>query len=407
MEPILVKRVSTATGEVIREAMPKVRRRAVPKAAARMVAEMLIAVTEGEGTGVQAAIDGYQVCREDRDGAEGGPRDGALLLDKFNRVVVGFVPARDPAVAIVVVLDEPMVEHAGGVVAAPVFQAVASMALKYRGLTPQGSSTPTPPKLAPKADPAHAVYAEFRKAQGFEAAVQETEGSARRRRGRFGSRTSPAFRFGSPIQKSIEMGMKPKVEGTGLLARQLPPAPVSSWIKEPRSSSCSSLHMSAAMSFTVQGLSVGDLARELGSVARASRGRGGLRPGRQQDSRRSNRRICSWRVRAARSTARASSGKAVDRGAVAMLTEHGARSRASPRGCRSPGDDGPRRARVCGEAGSWTSHAAPRVAGITGTNGKTTTAWLAERAHRCCRRGRGSPRHARLFVRGERRGRIP
>src|SRR6185369_10342317 len=62
MEPILVKRVQTATGEVIREAVPKVRRRAVTKTAAATVAEMLVSVTEGEGTGVAAAIDGYQVA---------------------------------------------------------------------------------------------------------------------------------------------------------------------------------------------------------------------------------------------------------------------------------------------------------------------------------------------------------
>ena len=60
MEPILVKKVATATGDVIREAVPRVRRRVIPKAAARMVAEMLIAVTEGEGTGVEAAIDGCE-----------------------------------------------------------------------------------------------------------------------------------------------------------------------------------------------------------------------------------------------------------------------------------------------------------------------------------------------------------
>jgi cell division protein FtsI (penicillin-binding protein 3) len=223
MEPILVKRVSTATGEVIREAMPKVRRRAVPRAAARTVAEMLIAVTEGEGTGVQAAIDGYQVAGKTATAQKADPATGLYSLDKFIASFVGFVPARDPAVAIVVVLDEPMVEHAGGVVAAPVFQAVASMALKYRGLTPQGTLHADPGELARRPDPAHAVYAEWRKAQGLRPAVQETAASGKAPEGKVRIPDFTGFPVRLAIQRSIEMGVKPKVEGTGLLARQLPP----------------------------------------------------------------------------------------------------------------------------------------------------------------------------------------
>jgi cell division protein FtsI (penicillin-binding protein 3) len=222
MEPILVKRVATATGETITEAMPKVRRRAVPKAAARMVAEMLIAVTEGEGTGVAAAIDGYQVAGKTATAQKADPQTGLYSLDKFIASFVGFVPARDPAVAIVVVLDEPMVEHAGGAVAAPVFQAVASMVLKYRGLTPQGTPHADPAELARKPDPAHAVYAEWRKAQGLKPAVQEMESAGRVAEGKVRLPDLTGYPLRLAIQKSLEMGVKPKIQGTGLLSRQMP-----------------------------------------------------------------------------------------------------------------------------------------------------------------------------------------
>jgi cell division protein FtsI (penicillin-binding protein 3) len=222
MEPILVKRVATATGETITEAMPKVRRRAVPKAAARMVAEMLIAVTEGEGTGVAAAIDGYQVAGKTATAQKADPQTGLYSLDKFIASFVGFVPARDPAVAIVVVLDEPMVEHAGGAVAAPVFQAVASMALKYRGLTPQGTPHADPAELARRPDPAHAVYAEWRKAQGLRPPVQEMESAGRVAEGKVRLPDLTGYPLRLAIQKSLEMGVKPKIQGTGLLSRQMP-----------------------------------------------------------------------------------------------------------------------------------------------------------------------------------------
>jgi cell division protein FtsI/penicillin-binding protein 2 len=71
-EPILVKKVTTATGELVREAAPTVRRRAIPENVARAVRELLVAVTEGPGTGVEAR----DRLRPDRsDGKEAENRD--------------------------------------------------------------------------------------------------------------------------------------------------------------------------------------------------------------------------------------------------------------------------------------------------------------------------------------------
>ena len=59
---MLVRRVNTGNGELVREAAPHVLRQVVSPAVARTVAEMMIAVTEGQGTGVQAAIEGFAVA---------------------------------------------------------------------------------------------------------------------------------------------------------------------------------------------------------------------------------------------------------------------------------------------------------------------------------------------------------
>jgi len=222
MEPVLVKRVSTATGDVLREAVPRVRRRAVPKSAAKLVAEMLIAVTEGDGTGVQAAIDGYQVAGKTATAQKADPRTGLYSIDKFIASFVGFVPAKDPVVAIAVVIDEPMVEHAGGAVAAPVFREVASMALKYKGLVPVGTEHADPAELARMPDPANAVYAAYREAAGKKPAVQDVAPASRVPAGKIRLPDFTGFPLRLAIQKSLELGVTPKVEGTGLLARQLP-----------------------------------------------------------------------------------------------------------------------------------------------------------------------------------------
>lgn len=222
MEPILVKKVATATGEIIREAIPKVRRRAVPKAAARTVAEMLIAVTEGEGTGVEAAIDGYQVAGKTATAQKADPATGQYSIDKFIASFVGFVPARDPAVAIAVVLDEPMVEHAGGAVAAPVFRNVASMVLRYRGLTPAGTSHVEPAELARRPDPANAAMVAFQKVRGQVPAVQETVPTTQVAAGKVRVPDMTGWPLRLVIQKAVELGVKPRIEGSGLLAHQVP-----------------------------------------------------------------------------------------------------------------------------------------------------------------------------------------
>jgi cell division protein FtsI (penicillin-binding protein 3) len=62
-----------------------------------------------------------------------------LLIGSF----VGYVPAEDPRLAIVVVIDEPKIDAWGGVVAAPVFRKIAEQVLPYLGVSPQA-----PVKLA-------------------------------------------------------------------------------------------------------------------------------------------------------------------------------------------------------------------------------------------------------------------
>jgi cell division protein FtsI (penicillin-binding protein 3) len=139
MEPILVKRVVDGQGNLVREHTPRVRREAVPPHVARTVAEMLVAVTEGEGTGIEAAFQGFKVAGKTATAQKADPQTGRYTQDRFTSSFVGFVPADRPRVAIVVVLDEPMLSHAGGTVAAPVFRRIAEFSLRYLGVKPEGS----------------------------------------------------------------------------------------------------------------------------------------------------------------------------------------------------------------------------------------------------------------------------
>jgi cell division protein FtsI (penicillin-binding protein 3) len=222
MEPILVKRVISSSGEILQEAEPRVRRQAVPKSVARAVSEMMVAVTEGEGTGTSAALDGFTVAGKTATAQKADPATGQYSLDAFTASFVGFVPSRDPVVAISVVLDEPMVAHSGGDVAAPVFRRVAEMALKYRGLTPRGTERADLAQLAHSADPANATYALLRKARGLAPAVQETVSSEKPGAGQVRLPDMTGWPVRRVLKKAAELGLKAQINGSGLVARQTP-----------------------------------------------------------------------------------------------------------------------------------------------------------------------------------------
>lgn len=140
--------------------------------------------------------------------------------------------------------------------------------------------------------------------------------------------------------------------------------------------------MSAAMPLPAQGLSVGDLARELGRVGARVFGDETISV---RDVRQDSRRVEPGDLFVARPGGTLDGARfvkeATGRGAVAILTEHGAPLVGITQGMPVIRVDD---ARVALALAAEAVHGHPtrhlRVAGITGTNGKTTTAWLAERA---------------------------
>ncbi len=222
MEPVLIKKVTSASGELIREGAPHVRRRVVPKRVAKTVAEMLVAVTEGHATGTEAAIDGFQVAGKTATAQKTDPRTGRYSLDKYIASFVGFVPAGDPAVVVAVAIDEPMVDHAGGNVAAPVFRRVAEMALRYRGLIPKGTERVDLAELASEPDPAHVTYEVLRQAEGKRPNVQEVQKTGKLASGEVRVPDMTGWPVREALKRSVELGAVPRVQGSGLLASQSP-----------------------------------------------------------------------------------------------------------------------------------------------------------------------------------------
>jgi cell division protein FtsI (penicillin-binding protein 3) len=228
LEPVLLKRLTDGTGAVLNDAAPRVRRDVVPPAIAQMVSEMLVSVTEGEGTGVEAAIPGFRVAGKTATAQKIDPATGKYTDAHYVASFVGFVPVERPRIAIAVVLDEPMGgTHAGGSVAGPVFRRVGEMALRYLGVMPKGS---TPMKLSDvseraKDDPATSTFAALgeNKAAPPPAATIAPP-SAQPKSGEVRLPDLAGLPAREAVKAVVELGLAPTVEGTGRLTKQEPPA---------------------------------------------------------------------------------------------------------------------------------------------------------------------------------------
>ncbi len=222
LEPLLVARVETATGELVREASTRVRRRVVSRGVARQLAEMLVAVTEEGGTGTEAALPGYLVAGKTATAQKADPRTGRYSLDDYVASFVGFVPADKPRIVIAVTLDSPRADHAGGNVAAPVFREVARAHMALIGAPSERGKKAPLKSLASEADPARAISALLAEARGERAVVQDVETQKRPKPGqvRVPDLTGVAMR--SAIRELSELGLLAQVSGSGLIVEQRP-----------------------------------------------------------------------------------------------------------------------------------------------------------------------------------------
>jgi cell division protein FtsI/penicillin-binding protein 2 len=109
-------------------------RRVVPRTVAAQMNAMLQNVVV-EGTGTLAAVPGYKVAGKTGTAAKPDPR-GGYSDSRYVASFVGYVPASDPQLVILVTVDEPKGAIWGGVVAAPAFAEIARFGLQYLEVPP-------------------------------------------------------------------------------------------------------------------------------------------------------------------------------------------------------------------------------------------------------------------------------
>jgi len=194
----------------------KVLGRSISAGTAATLTEIMEKVVE-DGTGEQAQIPGYTIAGKTGtakklvNGSYRGHSD-------YNVSFVGFAPSRRPMFTIVVVIDSPHKgSRYGGAVAAPIFQKIASAALRHYGV-PQSINAPEPVLVT------HRPEAPEQPASGPAELPQIVSLAAA------SSGSSPLFPdlTGMSAREALRvmarLGLTTRMRGTGLVVEQQPAA---------------------------------------------------------------------------------------------------------------------------------------------------------------------------------------
>ncbi len=139
MQPRIVRALQDGAGREAERFEPRAVRRVISQRTARTLTEIMTRVVS-DGTGRNAAIPGYDVA-----GKTGTAQKMNPLTKRYSKApgvlsFVGFTPADDPRITMLVLLDEPKSERWGSEAAAPIFSAIGREILR---------SMDVPPKDAP------------------------------------------------------------------------------------------------------------------------------------------------------------------------------------------------------------------------------------------------------------------
>jgi len=101
-----------------------------------------------KGTAKKAQLDGYSAAGKTGTAQKIDPKTRAYSKTKYVSSFVGFAPVKNPAVVIIVVMDEPTGSYHGGDVAAPVFREIAEQILPELGVMPDIDMKTAPDLIA-------------------------------------------------------------------------------------------------------------------------------------------------------------------------------------------------------------------------------------------------------------------
>lgn len=131
MQPRIVYQI--IDGDKVIDSQPSALGRVISKQTADIVTEMMVQVVEHEGGVARARVNGYTIAGKTGTAEIPSPTGYETGANSSIVTFVGFLPADDPQISILIKLDRPN-EYWGSIVAAPVFRQLAERLVILMGI---------------------------------------------------------------------------------------------------------------------------------------------------------------------------------------------------------------------------------------------------------------------------------
>jgi cell division protein FtsI (penicillin-binding protein 3) len=130
MKPFIVRAIVDRKGQTLKTYRPTVVRRVVSSSTAKRLTAILTDVVGAEdGTGKKARIENVAVAGKTGTSQKFDFARHVYSSEKVRTSFMGFFPADNPQIAMIVILDEPQRDKWGGVASAPVFKNIGEQML--------------------------------------------------------------------------------------------------------------------------------------------------------------------------------------------------------------------------------------------------------------------------------------
>ena len=131
MKPYIVEKITTWDGTVEESFRPVVKGRVLSEETCEELKVPLSEVIKS-GTGRRARSKKYTACGKTGTAQMVNP-NGGYYPDKYYATFIGFAPAENPMISVVVIAKDPHPAHFGGTVAGPTFKNITERTLQYLG----------------------------------------------------------------------------------------------------------------------------------------------------------------------------------------------------------------------------------------------------------------------------------
>ncbi|MDC0224525.1 penicillin-binding transpeptidase domain-containing protein [Deltaproteobacteria bacterium] len=132
----ILNEIRDNNGNIIQNFGKGARSTVIEASVARLVKEYLISVTQKGGTAENAAINGYLIAGKTGTSQIYDQQLGRYSKTRYIASFVGFAPASEPLVTVLVVVEQPRTSYYGGKVAAPIFKEIVQRTLLFEDVLP-------------------------------------------------------------------------------------------------------------------------------------------------------------------------------------------------------------------------------------------------------------------------------